>query len=63
MNAQMYVRGHRSDFDGWAELGNSGWSFADVLPYFRRSEDQERGEDELHGVGGPLAVSDQRSPS
>lgn len=62
MNAQMYVRGHRGDFDRWAELGNPGWSFADVLPYFRRAEDQERGEDELHGVGGPLAVSDPRSP-
>ena len=45
------------DFDHWRQLGNAGWSFADVLPYFRRAEDQERGADDLHGVGGPLAVS------
>jgi choline dehydrogenase len=59
-NAMMYCRGHRADFDGWGELGNPGWSFRDVLPYFRRSEDQERGPSDYHGVGGPLRVSDPR---
>jgi choline dehydrogenase len=63
MNAMMYVRGHQSDFDQWAALGNPGWSWREVLPYFRRCEHQERGEDAFHGVGGPLEVSDQRSPS
>jgi choline dehydrogenase len=58
INAMCYSRGHRSDYDDWAALGNSGWSWQDVLPYFRRSEDQSRGESELHGVGGPLGVSD-----
>ncbi|HYW91627.1 MAG TPA: choline dehydrogenase [Gammaproteobacteria bacterium] len=60
INAMCYIRGQHQDYDHWAELGNEGWSFADVLPYFRLSEDQERGEDAYHGVGGPLAVSDLR---
>jgi choline dehydrogenase len=60
-NAMIYVRGHRSDFDGWAAGGATGWSYDEVLPYFRRSEDNERGEDEWHGVGGPLSVSEGRS--
>ena len=58
INGLLYIRGQAEDFDHWRQLGNTGWSFADVLPYFRRAEDQQRGEDELHGVGGPLAVSD-----
>ena len=62
INGLLYVRGQREDFDHWRQLGNAGWSFEDVLPYFRRSEDQERGEDELHGVGGPLAVTNVREP-
>jgi choline dehydrogenase-like flavoprotein len=58
INGLLYIRGQAEDFDHWRQLGNTGWSFEDVLPYFRRAEDQERGEDELHGVGGPLAVRD-----
>ena len=62
INGLLYVRGQAEDFDRWRQLGNAGWSFEDVLPYFRRSEDQERGADALHGVGGPLAVSDVSEP-
>jgi len=62
INGLLYVRGQAEDFDHWRQLGNTGWSFADVLPYFRRAEDQERGEDALHGIGGPLAVSDVSEP-
>ena len=62
INGLLYIRGQPEDFDHWRQLGNAGWSFDDVLPYFRRAEDQERGEDELHGVGGPLAVSDVSEP-
>ncbi len=62
INGLLYVRGQPADFDHWRQLGNAGWSFEDVLPYFRRAEDQERGEDSLHGVGGPLAVSDVCEP-
>ena len=57
INGLLYIRGQHEDFDRWRQLGNAGWAFADVLPYFRRAEDQERGEDELHGIGGPLSVS------
>jgi choline dehydrogenase len=60
LNGLLYVRGQREDYDDWAALGNRGWSYADVLPYFRKSEDQERGASEYHGVGGPLKVSDLR---
>jgi choline dehydrogenase len=60
LNGLLYVRGQHQDYDRWAELGNRGWSYADVLPYFRKSEDQERGPDAYHGVGGPLKVSDLR---
>jgi choline dehydrogenase len=60
LNGLLYVRGQREDYDRWAELGNPGWSYKDVLPYFRKSEDQERGASEYHGVGGPLKVSDLR---
>ena len=62
INGLLYIRGQPADFDHWRQLGNSGWSFEDVLPYFRRAEDQARGEDALHGVGGPLAVSDVCEP-
>ena len=62
INGLLYMRGQPEDFDHWRQLGNAGWSFDDVLPYFRKAEDQERGADELHGVGGPLAVSDVREP-
>src|SRR6516164_3511914 len=62
INGLLYIRGQPADFDHWRQLGNYGWSFEDVLPYFRRAEDQARGEDALHGVGGPLAVSDVCEP-
>lgn len=62
INGLIYIRGQREDFDLWRQLGNEGWSYEDVLPYFRRAEDQERGADEFHGTGGPLAVSDLRTP-
>ena len=62
INAMVYMRGHRSDYDDWAALGNAGWSYDDVLPVFRRSEDQQRGADHFHGVGGELSVSDLPSP-
>ena len=63
INAMVYTRGHRSDYDAWAALGNAGWSYADVLPYFRRAENNERIADAFHGQGGPLNVADPRSPS
>ncbi|MFV2114124.1 GMC family oxidoreductase [Micromonospora sp. LOL_025] len=58
INTMIYIRGHRSDFDGWNQ---PGWSFDELLPYFKRSEDNERGESAYHGAGGPLRVSDGRS--
>jgi choline dehydrogenase len=61
INGLIYIRGQRQDFDLWRQLGNTGWSYDDVLPYFRKSEDQEHGADEFHGKGGPLAVSDLRT--
>jgi choline dehydrogenase-like flavoprotein len=61
LNSTIYMRGNRLDYDGWAAMGFSGWGYEDVLPYFRRSEDNERGESYYHGVGGPLTVSDGRS--
>ena len=63
INAMIYLRGNRLDYDDWAAGGATGWSYDEVLPYFKRSEDNERGENEFHGVGGPLAVSDSRSMS
>lgn len=60
LNGLLYVRGQAEDYDEWAAAGNSGWSFKEVLPYFKKSEDQERGADEWHGVGGPQKVSDIR---
>ncbi|MGI9408279.1 MAG: GMC family oxidoreductase [Hyphomicrobiaceae bacterium] len=60
INGLVYIRGQAEDFDHWRQLGNTGWSYDDVLPYFLRAEDQERGANDHHGIGGPLAVSDQR---
>lgn len=60
INAMCYVRGHASDYDHWAELGNPGWSHAEVLPYFRKAEHNERGADAFHGGGGPMNVADLR---
>ena len=62
-NAMCYTRGHPSDYDQWAALGNRGWGYADLLPLFKRSQNQERGASEYHGVGGPLNVADLRSPN
>ena len=56
----IYIRGTAADYDRWVAAGATGWSYEDVLPYFKRAEDQERGEDEYHGTGGPLSVSDLR---
>ena len=58
INGLVYIRGQREDYDDWRDFGNAGWGYADVLPYFRKSEDNQRGANEYHGVGGPLSVSD-----
>jgi len=57
INGMFYMRGHSRDFDGWAQMGATGWSYAEVLPYFRRMESSWRGEDKWHGASGPLSVS------
>ena len=61
INGLIYIRGQKQDFDLWRQLGATGWSYDDVLPYFRKSENQEHGENEYHGTGGPLGVSDLRT--
>jgi choline dehydrogenase len=61
INAMVYIRGNRADYDAWRDAGNPGWGYDDLLPYFKRSEDNERGESEYHGTGGPLSVCDSRS--
>ena len=58
----LYVRGHKDDYNDWAELGCEGWAYEDVLPYFKRSECNERGADEFHGSEGMLSVANQRAP-
>jgi choline dehydrogenase len=63
MNAMVYMRGNARDFDAWAAGGAHGWSYREVLPYFIRAEDNERGADDYHGVGGPQHVSDSRALS
>jgi choline dehydrogenase-like flavoprotein len=63
VNAMIYIRGQCEDYDHWAAAGNPGWSHADLLPYFKRAEHNERGADEYHGTGGPLNVMDLRSPN
>jgi choline dehydrogenase-like flavoprotein len=62
MNAMLYVRGNPLDYDGWAAEGATGWSWKEVLPYFLRAEDNQRGASEYHATGGPLRVEDERSP-
>ena len=62
-NAQIYLRGARVDFDEWEAGGATGWGYDDVLPYFKRAENNERGANEFHGTGGPLCVSDVRDPN
>ncbi|MDB6092423.1 MAG: hypothetical protein JWN85_5207, partial [Gammaproteobacteria bacterium] len=61
INGMMYSRGHPSDYDQWAQMGAHGWSHADVLPWFRKSEANWRGESNAHGGSGPLTVSRHRS--
>ena len=58
INGMVYIRGQHEDFDMWRQMGNTGWSSTDVLPYFKRAEHQTRGPDEFHATGGPLCVSD-----
>ncbi len=60
LNAMIYIRGNRHDYDSWRALGNDGWGYADVLPYFARAENNERGLSQYHSVGGPLNVADLR---
>ncbi len=62
INAMLYVRGHKSDYDDWADAGCEGWSWDDCLPYFRRSENNEAGAGDFHGNRGPLHVSNQKAP-
>lgn len=62
INGLLYVRGQAEDFDEWARIGNRGWSFDDLLPYFRKAEGQQRGANAYHGADGPLAVSDPSEP-
>ncbi len=61
INAMIYIRGHAKDYDEWRDLGNQGWGYEDVLPYFKKSENNERIVDEYHGTGGPLNVAEQTS--
>jgi choline dehydrogenase len=63
INIMVYIRGHKYDYDQWAEQGNPGWNYADVLPYFKKSERQQHGGSEYHGADGPLHVADLRSPN
>jgi choline dehydrogenase len=62
INGLLYVRGQHEDYDRWRQRGNSGWGYDDVLPYFKKAENQQRGGDKYHGVGGPLPVSDLGHP-
>lgn len=62
INGLLYVRGQREDFDGWRDAGHVGWGYDDLLPYFIRAEDQQRGASHYHGTGGPLSVSDPTEP-
>ena len=63
VNAMIYTRGHREDYERWAAEGNPGWGYADLLPYFKRAEHNERGADDFHGSGGPLNVMDLAHPN
>ena len=63
INGMLYIRGQAEDYDAWRDAGNAGWGWKDVLPYFRKAEDQQHGESESHGVGGPIGVSDTQPSS
>ncbi len=58
INAMIYIRGNRHDYDHWQALGNPGWGYEDVLPYFKKSENQQRGASQFHGVDGALSATD-----
>jgi len=60
INGLLYLRGQHQDYDRWRQRGNAGWGYDDVLPYFKKAENQQRGADDYHGAGGPLSVSDWR---
>ena len=62
INGLLYVRGQHEDYDRWRQHGNCGWGYDDVLPYFKKAENQQRGADDFHGVGGPQPVSDLGHP-
>ena len=62
INAMIYIRGQKEDYNEWAKLGNDGWGWKDVLPYFIKAENNENGPTEFHGNGGPLEVSNQKAP-
>jgi len=62
-NAMIYIRGNRADYDGWAAKGATGWSYDDVLPYFKKSERNSRGASAFHGADGPLYIEDPRDPN
>ncbi|KGM47226.1 GMC family oxidoreductase [Pseudooceanicola atlanticus] len=62
INAMLYIRGHKSDYDGWADMGCDGWSWDECLPYFLKAENNETGAGDFHGDSGPLHVSDQKAP-
>lgn len=63
INAMIYIRGHAQTYQEWADAGNPGWSYADLLPYYKKSENQERGQSEHHGVDGPMNVANLRDPN
>ncbi len=63
INAMIFMRGNPNDYDRWAELSNEGWAYNDLLPYFRKTQNQERGESEHHGVGGPINTANLRDPN
>ena len=63
INAMIYQRGNPANYDAWAEMGNEGWAWEDVVPYFRKAQNQERGESGYHAVGGPINVADLRDPN
>lgn len=63
LNAMIYIRGNRRDYDAWQEMGNEGWGFESVLPYFKKSQNQVQGQSDYHGQDGPLNVMDLRSPN
>ncbi|HWU31236.1 MAG TPA: GMC family oxidoreductase N-terminal domain-containing protein [Marmoricola sp.] len=62
-NAMIYIRGNRADYDSWADGGAKGWSYDEVLPYFKKMENNSRGADAFHGAGGPMHIQDLRTPT